>query len=197
MSGNGNVASVGRWRRAERQRLRRAREALPRAWVEQASASIASQLEAALPALASTCFAFTWPLAGEPDLSSAAARWIAAGGRASLPETRPKEPLTFRPWQPGCRMRPGVWEIPFPDTKESINPAILITPCLGYDADGYRLGHGGGFYDRTLAAMNPRPLAVGVGWSSAALPTIHPQAHDIPMDLIVTERAVIWHRRQA
>jgi 5-formyltetrahydrofolate cyclo-ligase len=69
-----------------------------------------------------------------------------------------------------------------------VQPDTLLVPLVGFDARGYRLGHGGGYYDRTLAAMPRRPLAVGIGFESLRLPTIHPQPHDIPMDMIVTER---------
>jgi 5-formyltetrahydrofolate cyclo-ligase len=69
----------------------------------------------------------------------------------------------------------------------------LIVPLLGFDAAGYRLGYGGGYYDRTLAAMAPRPLSIGVGYELGRLDTIHPQAHDIPLDAIVTENGS--HRR--
>jgi len=130
---------------------------------------------------------------GEPDLRAAAAHWVAAGAKAALPDTFPRQPLTFRPWTPDCPMRAGVWDIPVPDTMETVEPSVLLMPCLGYDIEGYRLGHGGGYYDRTLAAMRPRPLAIGVGYSHAVLPTIWPQAHDIPMDAVVTEKAFIWH----
>jgi len=172
-------------------------KALPPEWVADASGRIAAHLEQALPGLRHDCFAFTWPMPGEPDLREAATRWIAAGGKASLPETVKGQRLTFRPWTPGEPMRAGVWNIPFPDTPETVTPDILLIPCLGYDQDGYRLGNGGGYYDRTLAAMTPRPLAVGVGWSQAVLTSIDPRPHDVPMDLIVTERALIWHRRKA
>ncbi len=181
-------------RRAARQRLRAMLKALPPDWVAAGSAGIAARLEQALPELRTGCFAFTWPMPGEPDLREAAARWIAAGARASLPETVKGQPLTFRPWTPDAPMRPGVWDIPFPDTAETITPDILLVPCLGYDQDGFRLGNGGGYYDRTLAAMSPRPFTVGVGWSHAVLTSIDPEPHDMPMDLIVTERALIWHR---
>jgi 5,10-methenyltetrahydrofolate synthetase len=183
-------------RRATRQQLRAMLRDLPPDWVAAALARIAAQLEKALPELSSARFAFTWPMPGEPDLRDAAARWAASGAEASLPETVKGSPLTFRPWTPGAAMRPGVWNIPVPDTDASVTPDILLIPCLGYDQAGYRLGNGGGYYDRTLAAIHPRPLAVGVGWRHAALPTIDPEPHDIPMDLIVTERALIWHRQK-
>jgi len=181
-------------RRDARQRLRAMQRELPPDWIAAASDTIAATLEETLPQLRSASFAFTWPMPGEPDLREAAARWVAAGARAALPETVRGQPLAFRPWTPGSAMRAGIWNIPVPDTAETVTPQILLIPCLGFDAAGYRLGNGGGFYDRTLAAMTPRPLAVGVGWSQAALPSIEPEPHDIPMDLIVTECALIWRR---
>lgn len=186
--------SVRDARRRERDRLRALHRSFPPDWITANSARIAANLEQALLQLVTASFAFTWPLPGEPDLREAAARWVAAGAQAALPETTKGRPLTFRPWTLGCGMHPGIWNIPVPDTAEVALPQILLIPCLGFDAAGYRLGNGGGFYDRTLAAMTPRPLAVGVGWSHAALATIDPQPHDIPMDLIVTERAAMWHR---
>jgi 5,10-methenyltetrahydrofolate synthetase len=72
----------------------------------------------------------------------------------------------------------------------------LIVPLLGFDAAGYRLGYGGGYYDRTLATLTPRPLTVGVGYELGRLETIHPQAHDIPLDAIVTEAGTIRHRHR-
>jgi 5-formyltetrahydrofolate cyclo-ligase len=183
-------------RRDAREHLRALQRALPPEWIAAASAKIARRLDQALPGLRSASFAFTWPLPGEPDLREAASRWVAAGACAALPDTVKGQPLTFRPWTPGCAMRAGVWNIPVPDTSRTAVPTVLLIPCLGYDCAGYRLGNGGGFYDRTLAALTPRPLAVGVGWSHAVLPSIGPQPHDIPMDLVVTERALIWHRQK-
>jgi hypothetical protein len=71
---------------------------------------------------------------------------------------------------------------------------VLIVPLLGFDAEGYRLGYGGGHYDRTLAAMVPRPLTIGVGYALGRLETIYPQPHDIPLDAIVTETGYVRHR---
>ena len=78
-----------------------------------------------------------------------------------------------------------------PAGREPVTPDLLLVPLLGHDAAGYRLGYGGGFYDRTLAAMHPRPRTVGIGYAYAALDSIGPHAHDIPMDAIVTENAYV------
>ena len=66
-------------------------------------------------------------------------------------------------------------------------PSIVLAPLVGFDAACYRLGYGGGYFDRTLAALVPRPLAIGIGFAIQELETIHPQPFDVPMDLIVTE----------
>jgi 5-formyltetrahydrofolate cyclo-ligase len=101
-----------------------------------------------------------------------------------------RKPLLFREWWPGSRMTPGVWGIPVPAEGEAVLPATLLVPLVGFDRQGYRLGYGGGYYDRTLAAMPGRPLAIGVGFEQALLDTIHPQPHDVPMDVIVTAQGV-------
>ena len=99
-------------------------------------------------------------------------------------------PLVFREWWPGIRM-PGVWGIPVPAEGDAVLPDVLVAPLVGFDAAGYRLGYGGGYYDRTLAALPDRPPAIGVGFEPSWMKTIHPQPHDIPMSLIVTEQRVI------
>ena len=88
------------------------------------------------------------------------------------------------------KMERGFWNIPVPVAGPEVAPDILLAPVVGFDDAGYRLGHGGGYFDRTLAAREPRPRAIGVGLASARLATIHPQPHDIPMQAIVTEAEV-------
>lgn len=97
-------------------------------------------------------------------------------------------PLIFRPWHPGSRLVPGIWNVPVPAEGESVLPDGLLVPLIGYDHQSFRLGYGGGFYDRTLAAMLRRPVTLGIGFALSVLPTIYPQPHDIPMDAIITER---------
>jgi 5-formyltetrahydrofolate cyclo-ligase len=94
--------------------------------------------------------------------------------------------LVFREWHPRARLEPGVWNIPVPAEGTEVTPTVVIAPLVGFDPNGYRLGYGGGFFDRTLAAHVPRPLAISVGHPVGSLPTIYPQPHDIPMDWIVT-----------
>jgi 5-formyltetrahydrofolate cyclo-ligase len=131
-----------------------------------------------------------WPFRGEPDLRP----WITAiwskGVRIALPVVVAKgQPLVFREWRPDARLERGVWNIPFPAEGAAVVPTVVIAPLVGFDPAGYRLGYGGGFFDRTLAALDPKPLAIGVGHPVGALATIYPQPHDIPMNWIVTGSA--------
>lgn len=88
----------------------------------------------------------------------------------------------------------GDWNIPVPPPDAPpVTPEIALAPLVGWDAGGYRLGYGGGYFDRTLAALSPRPFTIGVGLQKAQLATIHPQPHDIRLDAIVTEAGVQFH----
>jgi len=134
---------------------------------------------------------FYWPIRAEIDARDIATRHIEAGGIAALPViTHKNAPVEFWPWTPGMSMRRGVWNIPVPAVGEPVRPDALIIPLVGFDADCFRLGYGGGYYDRTLAALMPLPLRIGIGFANAALATIHPQPHDIPMSVIVTDSSV-------
>jgi hypothetical protein len=84
-------------------------------------------------------------------------------------------------------MKPGVYGIPVPDGTEALLPDVALVPMNGFDELGFRLGYGGGYFDRTLAALDRGVLAIGVSFEALRLPTIYPQPHDIPMDFVVTE----------
>ena len=127
-----------------------------------------------------------WPFRGELDLRGWMAQAAEQGARVALPVVEAKgRPLIFREWRPGCRMERGVWNIPVPADGALVTPDVVLAPLVGFDPDGYRLGYGGGFFDRTLAALSPRAFAIGVGHPVAAIPTIYPQPHDIPMNTII------------
>jgi 5,10-methenyltetrahydrofolate synthetase len=130
-----------------------------------------------------------WPMRGEIDVRDIARQHIEAGGTIGLPVVVEKSaPVEFWKWQPGMGMRRGVWNIPVPMTREVVIPDALIVPLVGFDNERYRLGYGGGYYDRTIASLGRRPFCAGIGFAEAELPTIYPQPHDIPMHLIVTDR---------
>jgi 5,10-methenyltetrahydrofolate synthetase len=182
---------VARWRRAERARLRAARMAMDPKARRAVGAALAEHLRQSLPrrlGAGGTLSAY-WPIHGEPDLRALMAWMHAAGAAVALPVVEtPAAPLVFRRWTPDTTMIRGVWGIPVPPpAAERLTPDIALAPLLGWDGAGFRLGYGGGYFDRTLAARAPRPFAIGVGLQAARLATIFPQPHDIRLDAIVTE----------
>lgn len=153
---------------------------------------VCALLEQVVPVASGTVIGFCWPFKGEIDARFAVRHWRERGATAALPEVVEKAgPLQFSEWWPGAPMRRGVYDIPVPDGTPVRIPDIAIVPMNGFDRQGYRLGYGGGYFDRTLAALERRVLAIGVSYEALRLPTIHPQPHDIPMDFIVTE-AGVW-----
>jgi 5,10-methenyltetrahydrofolate synthetase len=129
-----------------------------------------------------------WPFRGEPDLRNWSIRVIERGGRIALPVViRKGWPLEFRVWSPGDPLERGIWDILVPSRGPSVQPDVVIAPVIGFDEANYRLGYGGGFFDRTLAAMPKRAFVVGVGYASSKIRTIYPQPHDIAMDAMVTD----------
>ncbi len=100
--------------------------------------------------------------------------------------------LTFHAWYPGCPMEEDAYGIPKPKDTELIVPTLLFVPCVGYGPGGFRLGYGGGFYDRTLATLQPRPVTVGLGYTNGWLPDMEPEPHDIPLDTLLNDNGVVW-----
>jgi len=100
--------------------------------------------------------------------------------------------LTFHAWYPGCLMEEDAYGIPKPKDTELIVPTLLFVPCVGYGPGGFRLGYGGGFYDRTLATLQPRPVTVGLGYTHGWLPDMEPESHDIPLDALLNDNGVVW-----
>lgn len=182
---------IARWRKLERERLIAARLALSAETRQQLTLAIVKGMEAAIGNVAGRTISVYWPFRGEPDLRP----WIAAvterGGQIALPVVTEKaKPLVFRPYRPGDRLEKGVWNIPIPATGGPVVPDVVIAPVVGADGENYRLGYGGGFFDRTLASLPAKPLVIGIGYELQRIPTIQPQPHDIPMDVIVTDTTV-------
>ncbi len=177
-----------RWRTVERERLIALRLAIGADERRRFSASIAHELDRILGDVSGKTVSGYLPFRGEPDLRSWLEGLQARGAVCALPVViAPRSPLVFRTWRRGEPLQPGVWNIPVPVGGEKVTPDIVIAPVVGYDEACYRLGHGGGFYDRTLAAMQRRPRILGVGYRRLAVRTIYPQSYDVPMDMIVTE----------
>jgi len=142
-----------------------------------------------------------WPIKGEFDPLPALHRWKEDGElqskatqrRIGLPVMdRVHKTLTFHAWYPGCPMEEDAFDIPKPKDTEVIVPTLLFVPCVGYTDGGYRLGYGGGFYDRTLASLEPRPFTVGLGFANGLLTGHEPEAHDVPLDAILNDEGVVW-----
>jgi 5,10-methenyltetrahydrofolate synthetase len=177
---------VARWRKSERSRLIALRCALPVEERALHTAAIVRQLDEMLPAHSNEMVSVYWPIRAEPDLRSWLREASARGLRIALPvAVQLGQPMTFREWRPQATMARGLWKIPYPAEGPEVSPTTVLAPLVGFDAAGYRLGYGGGFFDRTLAAMARKPLVIGLGYPQLRIPTIFPQGHDIPMDWIV------------
>ena len=129
-----------------------------------------------------------WPIKGEFDPLPALHRWKEDGELLDEPQLRRiglpvvdklHQTLKFHAWFPGCPMEEDAYGIPKPKDTEVVVPTLLFVPCVGYAPGGYRLGYGGGFYDRTLARLQPRPYTVGLGFAHGFLPDLEPEAHDM------------------
>ncbi|MFO7286176.1 MAG: 5-formyltetrahydrofolate cyclo-ligase [Gammaproteobacteria bacterium] len=181
---------IKRWRKAERARLLEQRRALPLAERERLGTAIAEKL-AALPELSGApCrVGFYWPIRGEPDMRPFVRSLLEKGFEAALPVVVERNaPIEFYRWTAETKLtRQEVWGIPIPAVRDVVVPDVLLVPLVGFDDAAYRLGYGGGYYDRTLATFVRKPRAIGLGYELARLETIYPQPHDIPMDIIVTE----------
>lgn len=182
-------ADVQRWRKAERARLIAARLALPVALREDHDRHLRTALAGAIGPAAGKTIAAYWPFRGEPNLMELLGALAEAGARLALPVVVEKgAPLVFRAWKPGDRLARGVWNIPVPaGASPELVPDTVIAPVVGFDPKGYRLGYGGGYYDRTLAALGEGVETIGVGYGLAAIASIYPQWHDVPLRRIVTE----------
>ncbi|HET9403942.1 MAG TPA: 5-formyltetrahydrofolate cyclo-ligase [Burkholderiales bacterium] len=186
-----NWNEIKTWRKTRREELVAARTAIApgqhRDWNER----ITELLEAGFALPSGTVIGFCWPYKGEFDARFAVRHWRGQGATAALPEVIEKaRPLQFREWSPGVPMTPGVYGIPVPRGTKVLLPDAAVVPMNGFDGRGYRLGYGGGYFDRTLAALDRKVLAIGVSFEAMRLPTIYPQPHDIPMDFVVTEAGI-------
>jgi 5,10-methenyltetrahydrofolate synthetase len=192
----GTPTEIKEWRRAERARLVALRTAVTEADHRHWSAAITAALIDGFPQINRMTIGLYWPFKGEFDTRYAIHHWRTRGARAALPVVVEKAaPLEFREWWPGAPMTKGVYDLPIPEGTAVVVPQALLIPPIGFDARGYRLGYGGGYFDRTLAALDPKPLRIGVAFEISRIATIHPQPHDIPMDFIVTEAGI--HRMTA
>ncbi|SFI19057.1 5-formyltetrahydrofolate cyclo-ligase [Nitrosomonas sp. Nm34] len=181
------------WRKQQRADLIARRKQTPEAERTLWSEAITTSLIQAFPALQQSHVGCYSPFQGEYDPAQVMTYLYACGATLALPEVMgPHQPLKFRKWWPQAPMRKDAYGIAIPhDTEEVIIDAIII-PMVAFDSQGYRLGYGSGFFDRTLAAINPRPLTIGIAFEVLHLPTIYPHEHDIAMDYVITEKTIYY-----
>ena len=147
-------AALKDWRKRERERLIGARAAIAPALLESWRQRIDQTLELSFPGLASRRLAFCWPIKREYDARHFARTMRDRGALTALPVVvAPKQPLVFREWHPGVALATGALGIPYPAASPEVQPDAVLLPMNGWDMQGYRLGYGGGFFDRTLASL--------------------------------------------
>jgi 5-formyltetrahydrofolate cyclo-ligase len=190
-------------RETYRQRLRKKlverRLALSSEEYSSLSRAIGEHLRRNFPQLSGMRVGFCWPVKNEPDLRPLLRSWIESatpGFAALLPVVlNVGAPLAFRQWTPDSPMLNDRYGIPTPAEGEFLTPEALLLPVNAFDPAGYRIGYGGGYFDRTLAALKPAPLSIGVGFELARVESILPEAHDIRLDAMVSEAGVFRQPR--
>lgn len=183
--------ALNEWRREQRADLLARRMAIAPVRRKAMNDRLTDLLLAAFPLGAPLVVGAYWPFKAEFDPRFALRHWRLHGARTALPVVRAKaQPLEFRLWWPGARTEPGVFQLPVPVEGEVVRPDVVLMPPVGFDQQGYRLGYGGGFYDRTLASLSPQPVKIGVAFGVSSIPTIDPQPHDVPMDFVCTEDGI-------
>ena len=141
-----------------------------------------------------------WPIKGEFDPLPALYRWTEGAPegvtrRIGLPVAhRESGSLRFHVWYPGCETELDAYDIPKPKGTEEFAPEMLIVPCLGFGPGGVRLGYGGGFFERTLSSVTPRPVTVGVSYTHGFLPLLRAGPNDWPLDAMLTDDGVMWEK---
>ena len=191
-----NSEELKQWRKATRNELLARRAAVPVPLHRERNEIMTTRLVSGFPMLSRMIVSFYWPFQGEFDPRFAIRPFREGGATAALPVVVEKRaPLQFREWWPGVATTKGVFDLPVPEGTRVVVPEALLIPPVGFDARGYRLGYGGGYFDHTLAMITPQPLKIGVAFELSRLETIYPQPYDIPLDFIVTERC-IYHNAQ-
>ncbi|MBC7956077.1 MAG: 5-formyltetrahydrofolate cyclo-ligase [Cytophagales bacterium] len=184
--------------RALRDKLIAARQALPDRL--ELAVQLQSVLRTWLVSRRESSIGAYWPIKGEFDPLPALFRWSEGGPEGSprrigLPVVhKATGELRFHVWFPGCPMELDAYDIPKPKDTDEFKPALLLVPCVGYGPEGIRLGYGGGFYDRTLSELQPRPLTIGIGYAHGFLPMLRSEPDDLPLDVVLTEEGEVWRR---
>ncbi|WP_299397448.1 5-formyltetrahydrofolate cyclo-ligase [Pelagibius sp.] len=162
---------------------------------QRAAAALCAQFLSAFAPGPGTVVSGYWPMADEIDPRPLLQALGEAGCRLTLPALAGKgRPLEFRVWAPGDTLLPAALgtQEPLPE-KPVFEPQVLLVPLLAFDGEGYRLGYGGGFYDRSLALLRGRSdiLAVGVAYAAQQVAAVPHDGNDQRLDAVVTEAAVL------
>ncbi len=190
--------ALSQQRQVWRKTLLGTRRAMPPEVRAAADARLHAALRNTLDTIASGVLAFYWPIQAEFDARPAVTAWLTqAGGarRVVLPVVVAKDqPLRFRAWTPATPMQAAGFGTSVPSAGEWLIPTVLLIPLVGFDDAGYRLGYGGGYYDRTLASLQTKPRTIetkprtiGIGYASGRLASIHPQPYDLKLDALITD----------
>ena len=176
------------WRKQQRTHLVDCRRAVNKndhyAW----SQAITTLLQQGFPELCNKNIGIYWPIRGEFDPRPVGIHFQHQGATLALPEVANKHtPLCFQKWWANAPMKKGAYGIPTPENTGQVAVDVIMVPMLGFDSQGYRLGYGSGYFDRTLAVIKPRPLVIGIAFEVSRIASVDPQPHDIPMDFVVTE----------
>lgn len=154
------------------------------------SAVLTKKIYHCLQHYAPKCIGFYWPLKGEFEIRSVIVNWLALNDNclAALPiieETH--KILHFHQWQPDTFMITGSHNIAIPANSNHVQPDLLLIPCLGFNRENYRLGYGGGYYDRTLAHLSVKPITIGIAFETCVIDHFPREPHDLPLDAIMTD----------
>lgn len=192
LSNNSTPQAIKDWRHQQREQLIGNRIAVGgyqrKLWQQEVLLKLHNVLKDIEPGI----IGFYWPFKGEIDCRDLITQMLQQGWQAGLPAvTKTQSAMEFRQWTPETPLIPGVWKIPVPQARKLVTPNVLLIPLVGFDKQRYRLGYGGGYYDRTVIEIQPSPLKIGIGFEQARLETIYPQQYDIAMDIILTEATTL------
>lgn len=194
-----NAAESSVYRAALRQKCLAAREAMGAATHDALSLRLQARLASvlrtwALSLTAPPLLAFYFPIQNEFDARPLVSNLIDLGWRLALPVVlNRQEPMIYRAWTPSAAMTTDAYGIPVPVVDERVTPGAVLVPLVAFDSTGYRLGYGGGCFDRTLAVQVPRPFTLGIGFELSRVGTVMPQPHDVRLAAIVTEASVVYY----
>jgi 5-formyltetrahydrofolate cyclo-ligase len=162
--------------------------------LEAAPLLLASHMFPVLPTATQNIVSGFFPYKTEIDTRPLLGKLAGDGWTTCLPiVVGLNEPLIFRRWMPGQPTTPGMWDIPQPtDEAPLVEPDVLLVPMMAFDRRGYRLGYGGGFYDRTLQKLRAKKtiIAIGVAYAGQEIDIVPHDRHDQPLDYIITEQGL-------